>query len=298
MSNTEAHIFDLLRVPSRFNRLREVLDGVTVKDIRDIKKEEFVAFFPQTVLAFVLWKHIQGELENQIVLQKQQAYLNSCTVNADDSYEIAVKYQKLTLKKAQLDGTPFEPNVSEKGVLTFAGLVNYFNHNSKQTCIDIYDVLPALERIKSNLKFVKFLDLSHNTFMDSDVLFIDKIVAYVASHTEQEFVVDLSYSNISGYIVNTKAVVDKCIMELLRNEKVKYLIVIRTPFASIDRKDFYTDNCDNIILQKLIWIGWQFLAGHYWKSLLNEREDELDAIMKFRETHFTFYSDFPRFQSC
>jgi hypothetical protein len=92
-------------------------------------------------------------------------------------------------------------------------------------------------------------------------------------------VVSLSNTRIHGYDSASRSVVDSSISTLI--EKVDTLDVSGTPFATVDRRDFFSA-LPNTSLQKLIWIPKNWVPNKGWSALVDDKTEKVKIVA---ETH-------------
>jgi len=123
---------------------------------------------------------------------------------------------------------------------------------------------------------IKYLDLSHCSLFNEDLLYISQIVMRMKSCK----VVDLSNNKISkGELEN--------FYTLLEMEHIDFVNVVSNPIASIDCKEEFL-SFKEIYFQKLIFIPQNWIPQGNWKVLVeNEAKQKIVA-----ETHKKFYEEF------
>jgi hypothetical protein len=177
-----------------------------------------------------------------------------------------------------LDGHPLADSPPSLGVI--AGELNLSDNVIATKYADI-----ALDRIPMNnlVSSLQDQDLSHIRKINvSSANVFDEDLVHIASLLElcpECEILDLSNNRIRGAIANP------VILKMLTFPSLKYLDISVNAFASIERRDFFS-NLTQVEFTKLIWIPNEWLSANGWHVLV--RDDGLRVVVE--AAHRDYYT--------
>lgn len=164
----------------------------------------------------------------------------------------------------------------EQGSLRGRVSSSIFSSDDRYSIKDLLEEKPNQEKSK--------LDLSANGLIDRDMEFVRKIVQEKFPNLE---ILNLSENRFSGR-GNTENF-DEMVLQIISRVK-KFIVLTSNPFATIDRKDFFTsEKFGSEVAKKLIWIFEKDLESGVWKCLVPNDNEKQNLVLKAHETYYQEY---------
>lgn len=135
---------------------------------------------------------------------------------------------------------------------------------------------------------VKCINLSQCNILDPDLTYL---VEFVKQFPNCKWL-NLSYNRIHGLRPETRSLLDDGLRAIL---ELKITVnVIATPFASMNRLDFFQNILTTPqVLQFLIFIPKNWLEGMGWVSLVKQRPDFDEVSKIILQAHHAYFEKFP-----
>lgn len=187
---------------------------------------------------------------------------------------------------------PKETVLDYKGKL-ICQLLKPFSLN-KMTPADLFsEVVSNISENKDFYEFIETIDFSKNQLGDPDSIMIKETILLLSKNIKNNLTINLTGNHFYGYEEKYRNMIDPCLFEILRSEKVSTLILCENPiYTKEHRHDFFTKVFDEGLLHKLI-----FTSGIPSETELRKMCDELDfypedCFVKISmETHENFFNN-------
>lgn len=260
----------------KYAPLAEYFENITVLDLTKLDRHEIIHSFPTKysllIQVFLKDSNIEKIIEwgqvSSIAFDYDQSYEDDCDDDNDMNeinmrnylpYEVVVKMDDANIV-----------NLCNKITSSLYSTTNKLN--SKQ----IGDVFSKIEN-----KNITFIDLSWNKLFDVDFNLIVNVIKELDLDIKG---ISLSCNSISGHCAATREKTYKNLYYLL--EYCEYIDISMNPFATVDRKDFFTslEKDSPSLLLSLIWIPEMWVEKKDWQGMISK-----DLQYEVRDLHRRYY---------
>lgn len=125
---------------------------------------------------------------------------------------------------------------------------------------------------------MKVLKVSFTGLMENDLAAVNRMLNKLPNCVEVDLRGNKFYESTA----------DEHLLRMLRTEQVRLVNIVLTPFASVDRRNFFEKLTEND-LQRLIWIPEAWLERKKWKNMLYRADDKDKKFAISLETHRAYY---------
>lgn len=276
-------LWNTLKPPSRFDKLKDVFDGITIRDICSMSKEEIVNTIENKLLAF----RFMSTIVDPFLQKNNLSYSNESNNVLTSIYDIY-----------DIDN----PIIVTQGILNLDGLLptakDFLVYDDAENDDDqsLSSVLTMIKNNIVNTKSIKMISMRENQFQDKNINDIADFCDDIAKQsTNEEIFIDLSRNRFGHSKSSVKSNFYNTLLcrQLLNHPKVKFLVIYDNEFATFFGRDFFrsllNDNDDNknVIIEKLIWIPFRWLHSTAWHTVCEDCSNDIKVSIK--NVHEKYY---------